>query len=101
MRPLGSYGDVARALLGAAEEGCAPVRELAERALIGYGAAAYTASRLVDRGHLVVVEQGRPAVLGLPCSMRLAADELQPLDALSDISAAWVREGDAEAWAAL
>ena len=66
MRPRGSYGEVASALLEAAGEGAAPVRQLAERAQVGYAAARYTASRLVDQGALQVREAGRPAVLGVP-----------------------------------
>lgn len=64
MRPRGSYGEVAQALLDAAEHGPAAVRGLAERAQVGYGAARVTCSRLVGRGELVVLDGGaRPAVL--------------------------------------
>lgn len=59
-------GDVSRALLQAAKAGPAPVRVLAERALVGYSAARYTATRMVDRGELACLSNGRPAVLGLP-----------------------------------
>lgn len=62
MRPRGTHGGIARAILHVADEP-ATVRELAERAQVGYGVARYTASRLVDRGHLEVVASGRPAVL--------------------------------------
>lgn len=66
-RPRGSFGDVALALRGAARLGPATVRELAERACVGYDAARYTASRLVDRGELVVLDgQVRPVVLASP-----------------------------------
>lgn len=58
-------GDLSRALMGAAAAGPATVRELAERACVGYGAARYTASRLVSRGDLVCVSTERPVLLGL------------------------------------
>lgn len=50
--------------------------ELAARAQVGRAAAKYTASRMVARGELVVVEDGRPAVLGLP-DMSMAGDDLE------------------------
>lgn len=59
-------GPVAFALLSAAEQGPATVRELAARAQVGYGVARYTASRLVDGLQLTVLQPGRPAVLSLP-----------------------------------
>lgn len=59
-------GPVSAALLSAAEQGPATVRELAARAQVGYGAARYTASRLVDGLQLTVLQPGRPAVLSLP-----------------------------------
>jgi hypothetical protein len=41
---------------------------LAGRAQVGYGAARYTASRLLARGDLVQLQGGRPAVLAVaPC----------------------------------
>jgi hypothetical protein len=63
MRPR---GEVSQALAKAAQQGPCPVRTLAERAQVGYGAARYTASRMVDRGELVVLDVGRPARLGVP-----------------------------------
>lgn len=67
MRPRGSYGDVAQALLRAADEGPGAVRTLAERAQVGYETARYTASRLVTVGELVVLEpDARPATLARP-----------------------------------
>lgn len=101
MRPIGSYGDIARALLEAAEHGHAPVRVLAERAVVGYGAAAYTASRLLERGELVVVQPGRPAWLGVPdADTRRGADGAGVT--LAQVSAAWAAErgvtSEAEAW---
>jgi len=64
-------GELSQALVKAAAQGPGPVRALAERAQVGYGAARYTASRMVDRGELVVLERGRPALLGLPSSLPL------------------------------
>lgn len=64
MRPRGTYGEVAQALLRAADHGPGDVRTLATRAQVGYGAARYTASRLVSVGELVVLDgRSRPAVL--------------------------------------
>lgn len=63
MRPR---GEVSQALLHAAERGPATVRALAERALVGYGVAAYTASRMLSRGELAAVTERRPMVLALP-----------------------------------
>ena len=60
MRPRGTYGEIAAALL---EHAGAPasVREIAHRAQVSVPVARYTASRLVDRGELVVLDGGRPA----------------------------------------
>jgi hypothetical protein len=66
MRPR---GELSQALVKAAAQGPGPVRALAERAQVGYGAARYTASRMVDRGELVVLEAGRPALLGVPSAL--------------------------------
>lgn len=67
MRPRGSFGEVAQAMLAAAERGPGPVRELAERAQVGYDVARYTASRLVSVGELVVLDpDARPATLARP-----------------------------------
>lgn len=75
MRPRGSYGEVAQALLRAAECGPAAVRTLAERAQVGYGAARYTASRLVSVGELVVLDpDARPALLVRPDEAAGAVD---------------------------
>lgn len=62
MRPRGTHGEIARAMWHAADAP-ATVRELAQRAQVGYQAARYTASRMVDRGELEVVASGRPALL--------------------------------------
>lgn len=67
MRPRGSYGEVARALLSAADMGPGAVRDLAARAQVGYQAAAVNCSRLVARGELVVLDPDeRPATLARP-----------------------------------
>lgn len=79
MNRRGCYGDVAVALLGAAREGPGTVRTLAQRAQVGYGAAWYTATRLKERGELVVVEDGRPAVLAVPPAGDSLADRLDEL----------------------
>jgi hypothetical protein len=66
-RPHGTYGDVALALRSAALAGPGTVRDLAQRAQVGYSAARYTASRLCSRGELVVLDGGsRPALLVAP-----------------------------------
>jgi hypothetical protein len=80
MRPL---GDVALALLDAAREAPGPVLQLAHRAQVGYSVARYTASRMVDRGDLVVVQPGRPAVLGVAPAQVPAGDDMG--DALDEL----------------
>jgi hypothetical protein len=60
------HGELVQALQAAAGAGPGTVRELAHRGLVGLSVARYTASRMVDRGQLVVVDAGRPAVLALP-----------------------------------
>ncbi len=78
-RPLGSFGEISRALLAAAADRPGTALELAARAQVGRRAARYTASRLVTAGRLQVLKPGRPAVLGLaesavaPPSIALAA----------------------------
>lgn len=79
MRPRGSYGEVALALKQAAMEGPGPVRELAQRACVGYSVARYTCSRLVDRGELMVIEDRRPAVLAVAPRQADMADQLSEL----------------------
>jgi len=76
MRPRGSFGEVGRALLQSAQDGPGTVSELAERACVGYGAARYTASRLVSAGALAPMSDSRPMVLGLPPAMPPCGDEL-------------------------
>lgn len=66
-RPAGTYGEVGRALLRAAEHGPGSYRDLATRAQVGFDLARKTASRMCSRGELVVLDGGqRPAVLALP-----------------------------------
>ena len=65
-RPRGTYGEISSALLTAAGYGPATVRQLAQRARVGFAAAQYTCSRLVDCGELRVYEATRPMVVGLP-----------------------------------
>ena len=79
MRPRGSYGEVTAALVRAAYTGPAPVRELAQRAQVGFGLADRKASVLVARGDLVVVREGRPRLLGLPEQAGAAATAAVPV----------------------
>jgi hypothetical protein len=62
MRPYGTFGEISQALLDAAMTP-GRVTELATRAQVSYAAARYTASRLVERGALLVHQPGRPAQL--------------------------------------
>lgn len=62
MRPP---GEISRVMVAAAAERPGTVRELAMRTQVGYGAARYTATRLVDRGALVRMSDERPVVLGV------------------------------------
>ncbi|MDH5338779.1 MAG: hypothetical protein OEW22_03310 [Rubrivivax sp.] len=71
MRPI---GPIRKALLAAAAQP-GTVRDLARRSQVGYGAAAYTAHRMVEAGELKVLQERRPAVL--------AASEARP-DAVID-----------------
>ena len=80
MRPRGSYGEIATALLSAAASGPGPVRELAMRAQVGYDAAHYTCSRLVRTGALAVVQPGRPAIVALPPAVRSIEARLDDLN---------------------
>lgn len=75
MRP---YGEITHALSAVWQQGPATVTQAAHRACVGLSAARYTATRMVDRGQLVVVEGSRPAVLAVPspqaCNVSNAAD---------------------------
>lgn len=62
MRPR---GEVRQALAQAFQQGPAEVKVAAHRAQVGLAVARYTASRMVDAGELVVVHDGRPAVLAV------------------------------------
>ena len=59
MRPR---GDISKAMLEAAREP-GTVVEVANRAQVGLSYARYTASRMIDRGDLVVLSADRPAVI--------------------------------------
>lgn len=83
-RPL---GELALAMLQAAQQGPATVKALSWRAQVGYGSARYTASRMLARGMLVVVKQARPAVVGLPG--RDAAEPCTPGAELQALLARW------------
>ncbi len=102
MRPTGRYGDIAHALMDAAAVGPATVRSLAERAQVGYGAAAYTVTRLVQRGELEVVHACRPAVLAIPVD---SDNQREVPDAMRALQQAWfgrpVDEALQRAWADL
>lgn len=94
MRPRGSYGDVAQALLRAADAGPGAVRTLAERAQVGYDAARYTASRLVTVGELVVLEpEARPATLARPTDPAAAGVCVGVDQALDDLERSFWERG--------
>jgi len=60
-------GELAVAILRAAEaHGPGTVRELCARSQVAFVAGNYTATRLLQRGDLVVVARSRPVVLGMP-----------------------------------
>ena len=83
MRPL---GDITLAIEAAASTAPGTVRDLAVRAQVGFTAARKTASRMLDRGQLVVVLDGRPQVLAAPAlvqAQRLEAPSVH--DALDDL----------------
>lgn len=70
MRPR---GEINQALATAWQQGPATVTQAAHRACVGLSVARYTATRMVERGQLVVVEDGRPAVLGVPAATTACA----------------------------
>lgn len=74
MRPR---GEISNALLQAAR---APgtVKQLCQRAQVGYGAGQYTATRLVQRGDLVAVGTAQPPGPGRPAVVVQAAEALAP-----------------------
>jgi hypothetical protein len=73
-RPSGSTGAVRQALLDAARE-VGTVRQIAARAQVAYGLARCTASRMVDAGELLVLDERRPALVVAATSV-VAAEEL-------------------------
>lgn len=75
MRPRGTFGEVGRALLSEAQRQPGTVKQLAERAQVGYHAAASTASRYVQGGQLVRVGGGRPAVLAVALAVEAPAGD--------------------------
>lgn len=82
-RPVGRpRGEVAAALRAAAEQAPGTVRELAARSLVGRKTAGFTATRMLQRGELVVVVKSRPAILGVPTEAR------DPEAAAADLAAA-------------
>lgn len=95
MRPVGTYGGIAQALADAAGHGPGTVRQLAERSQVGYSVAAYTATRMVQRGQLEVVSDARPAVLSLPGG---SEGERVPADVgMSALCGAWFSKEPNEA----
>lgn len=62
-RPM---GEISLALLGAAQQGPATVRELAQRACVGYDTARFKAKDLVRVRVLLPQGDARPRLLGLP-----------------------------------
>lgn len=93
MRPR---GEISTALALAAKSGPGTVVDICRRAQVGLAAGRYTVSRMVDRGELVVLEAGRPAVVvatevaSLWCAQYQGGDlaYLQHLDAFCRESAA-------------
>lgn len=83
-RPL---GEVAQALADAARAEPDNVRALARRARVGYRVARYTATRMEQRGELVVVLAARPRVMGVPDAQRLCLLAERPRAAAADAPA--------------
>ncbi len=71
-RPL---GDVSRALLAAAASAPGTVRQLAERACVGYDVARRKAHALEVCGALAPLREDRPRVLALPDALDDAHDD--------------------------
>jgi hypothetical protein len=61
-RPAGSGGCVRQALDAAATTP-GTVRQLAQRSQVGYALAKCTVSRMIDAGELLVLDDGRPALV--------------------------------------
>lgn len=70
MRPR---GEIRLALLAEARKAPGSVRELAQRAQVGFSAAAYTASRMLASEELQIAEPGRPAKLSAPAEQSAPA----------------------------
>jgi predicted transcriptional regulator len=89
-RIRGQYGPVAQALLQAADEQPGTVRELAQRANVGYAVARYSVSRLVSAG-VCVLDGGRPAKVW-PAAQheQTSTGAMEALDALQ---ACWLGRG--------
>jgi len=68
------FGDVSLALLSAAAQGPGTVRELAQRAQVGFGVARVKVSHLVRAGTLVPLTDERPRTLALPVEAQPPAD---------------------------
>jgi hypothetical protein len=81
-RPRGSYGEITVALVEAARQAPGTVRELAQRAQVGFACAERKASCLVKRGDLVVVQPNKPMVLAVPTAATV-------LDNGSALQAVW------------
>lgn len=79
-RPAGSYGDVTRALLSAAERQPGTVRDLAARSQVGYSVATKAVSRLKAAGLLAAVSEGRPEVLAPNVMRERISDHVMILD---------------------
>lgn len=94
-RPKGSIGEVARAICSAAKQGPGTVRQLAERSQVGMRCAGYTAHRLIEAGHLAVVQDRRPMVLtlgtGVPPARRQSAEAktIAQQQAMDDLHRLW------------
>ena len=80
MRPRGTYGEVSKALLDAAKQQPGTVRELAQRACVGFDVARKSASRLKVSGALKPVHEGRPEVLA-PATADRSSDTVMIFDA--------------------
>ena len=74
MRPRGSYGEVGRALIDQAKKQPGTVRELAQRAQVGFHVAAPSVCRLLKAGELVQLQEKRPMVVAAKPDDAPAAD---------------------------
>ena len=89
MRP---HGEIRMALLDAAKQAPGTVRELAERAQVGFATAKYTASRMIDTDQLVRVEDGRPARYAAPDCPAIPPGGETLADALQRLHSGYVNE---------